>query len=90
MPGGLDDGLSGDPDPLPAVTTSAQGGDGCGHSVPVHGLLDIETALESSEDGLGMVGELPGLRIVRVADDGEGLFGESLLRDFFFDGFFYF
>src|SRR3972149_5886265 len=75
VPGGLDDVLGLGLDSLPPVTASTQRGDGCRHAVPVYGLLDIEPALESSHDGLGVVGELPGLRILGVADDSEGFFG---------------
>ena len=73
--GGLDDILGRGLDSLPPISASAQGCDGYGHSLPVHGLLDIEAPLKGPEDIFGMVGKLPGLRILGVADYGEGFFG---------------
>ena len=79
MASGSDNILLGSLDPLPSVTAGAQGCHGCRHAVPVHSLLDIEPSLKKPEDSFGMMGKLPGLGVLCVANNGEGLSGEPLL-----------
>jgi len=88
MAGSLDDVLGRGLDSLPPIAGFAESCYCSGHALPIDRLLDIESALEGPEDLFGVVGKLPGLRVLGVADYGEGFFGEAFFGLFPGDGFF--